>query len=65
MESTNYIEKGNQLSQQYILDNKEHIIGISESEVVLLDIYKGYSRLIYVNLSNYKVKYVIYRNLGE
>lgn len=65
MESTNYIEKGSQLSQQYILDNKEHIIGINESEVVLLDTYKGYSRLIYVNLSDYKVKYVIYRNLGE
>lgn len=39
MGSTNYIEKGSQLSQQYILDNKEHIIGINESEVVLLDIY--------------------------
>lgn len=65
MESTNYIKKGSQLSQQYILDNKEHIIGISESEVVLLDTYKGYSRLIYVNLSDYKVKYVAYRNLGE
>lgn len=65
MELTNHIEKGSQLSQQYILDNKEHIIGISEGEVVLLDTYKGYSRLIYVNLSDYKVKYVIYRNLGE
>lgn len=61
----NDIEKGSQLSQQYILDNKENIVGISESEVVLLDMYKGYSRLIYVNLSDYKIKYVIYRNLGE
>lgn len=65
MELTNCIEKGSQLSQQYILHNKENIVGISESEVILLDTYKGYSRLIYVNLSDYKVKYVIYRKLGE
>lgn len=65
MESANCIEKGSQLSQQYILDNKKHIIGISESEVVLLDTYKGCSRLIYVNLSDYKVKYIACRKLGE
>lgn len=61
----NFIEKGSQLSQQYILDNRKNIVGISRDEVVLLDSYEGSVRLIYIDLSDYKVKYVVYRNLGE
>ena len=61
----NFIEKGPQLSQQYILDNRKNIVGISRDEVVLLDSYEGSVRLIYIDLSDYKVKYVVYRNLGE
>lgn len=61
----NFIEKGSQLSQQYILDNRKNIVGISRDEVVLLDSYEGSVRLIYIDSSDYKVKYVVYRNLGE
>lgn len=62
----NHIEKGFQLSQQYILDNRKNIVGISKDEVVLLDMYDCSScRLIYIDLSDYKVKYVVYRKLGE
>lgn len=61
----NFIEKGSQLSQQYILDNRKNIVGISRDEVVLLDSYEGSVRLIYIDLSDYKVKYVVYRKLGE
>lgn len=61
----NFIEKGSQLSQQYILDNRKNIVGISRDEVILLDSYEGSVRLIYIDLSDYKVKYVVYRNLGE
>ena len=61
----NFIEKVSQLSQQYILDNRKNIVGISRDEVVLLDSYEGSVRLIYIDLSDYKVKYVVYRNLGE
>lgn len=61
----NFIEKGSQLSQQYILDNRKNIVGISRDEVVLLDSYEGSVRLTYIDLSDYKVKYVVYRNLGE
>ena len=61
----NFIEKGSQLSQQYILDDRKNIVGISRDEVVLLDSYEGSVRLIYIDLSDYKVKYVVYRNLGE
>lgn len=61
----NHIEKGFQLSQQYILDNRKNIVGISKDEVVLLDMYEGSCRLIYIDLSDYKVKYVVYRKLGE
>lgn len=61
----NHIEKGSQLSQQYILDNRKNIVGISKDEVVLLDMYEGSCRLIYIDLSDYKVKYVVYRGFGE
>lgn len=61
----NFIEKDSQLSQQYILDNRKNIVGISRDEVVLLDSYEGSVRLIYIDLSDYKVKYVVYRKLGE
>lgn len=59
------IDRGYQLSQQYILDNRKNIVGISRDEVVLLDSYEGSVRLTYIDLSDYKVKYVVYRKLGE
>lgn len=65
IEVENCIEKGRQLSQQYILDNRKNIVGISKDEVVLLDSYEGSVRLIYIDLSDYKVKYVVCRKLGE
>lgn len=61
----NFIDKGSQLSQQYILDNRKNIVGISRDEVVLLDSYEGSVRLIYIDLLDYKVKYVVYRKFGE
>jgi hypothetical protein len=60
-----FIKIGTQLSEQYILDNKNNIVGINIDEVVLLDEYNGYSRLIYIDLSNYKVKLLVYRGIGE
>lgn len=59
------IETGTQLSQTYIIDNRNSIVAINTDEVVLLDKYKGYCRLMYIDLSDYKVKYVVYRSLGE
>lgn len=59
------IDRGYQLSQQYILDNRKNIVGISRDEVVLLDSYEGSARLIYIDLLDYKVKYVVYRGLGD
>lgn len=44
---------------------EKNIVGISRDEVVLLDSYEGSVILIYIDLSDYKVKYVVYRNLGE